>query len=71
MLQILSKGGAQSNFPVPLQLAGMDVFPALVWGLLAVLGLFFSRSMLQTFGSQKKAKGRWVYDRSLGGKKAC
>ncbi|GAX85749.1 hypothetical protein CEUSTIGMA_g13164.t1 [Chlamydomonas eustigma] len=67
--QILSRGETQSTFPASLKLAGIDVFPAVVWGLLAVLGLFFSRSMLQTFGSQSKPKGRWVYDRSLGGKK--
>lgn len=45
------------------------MFPFLFWGTVACAVFWGSKSLLQSVAGRRRGPGRWVYDRSLGGKK--
>ena len=45
------------------------MFPYLFWGTLACAVFWGSKSLLQSVAARRRGPGRWIYDRSLGGKK--
>jgi hypothetical protein len=47
----------------------VEIVPYLVWSLAFAAVAFISRTVMDRMSDSKRTGGRWVYDRSLGGKK--
>jgi hypothetical protein len=53
-----------------MQIGGQEMAPVIVWGGLGLMALgALGKAVSAVGGPKKKAEGKWVYDRSLGGKK--
>ncbi|GFH17840.1 uncharacterized protein HaLaN_14550, partial [Haematococcus lacustris] len=62
-----------SSLPFSIQIAGHEMAPAIVYGGAALLALSALKAAVSAAGAARskpgRGKGKWVYDRSLGGKK--
>lgn len=69
IFQILSETEGGRSLPFSVKVGSVELFPYIFWGTISCVVLFGSRSLIQSVSGRKKSSGRWVYDRSLGGKK--
>ena len=68
--QILTQVDASGrDLPFPLKVGGVELFPYLFWGTIASAVIWGSKTLFENVSGKKSSTGRWVYDRSLGGKK--
>jgi len=68
--QIIAEAAATKAEPaLSLKVGGYDVLPVLFWGGVGAAVLLASRALFVATTKRGRGEGKWVYDRSLGGKK--
>jgi hypothetical protein len=67
--QILTQQDAPRQYPFSVKVSNVELFPYLFWGTIGTAVIWATRAMWQRAEESNRRGGRWVYDRSLGGKK--
>ena len=67
--QILAQTEARKDLPFSLKVGGTELVPYLIWAMVFGAVAMISRAVMERISDGRRTGGRWVYDRSLGGKK--
>jgi hypothetical protein len=71
--RVLPAAAQEPTLTACMQIGGTEVGPLIIWGAIAFFGFGAIQGLMAAgkaiTGRQGRGKGKWVYDRSLGGKK--